>query len=295
MGNLTNSWALIKASWGVLRQDKEILIFPFLSGVSSLLIFGCFAFFLNKTGFPEMMKAAEQSGQLSEVFSLQYYGYLFVFYLVNYFSITFFSVALISCACIRMSGHDPDVLDGFVYAFKRIKFILGWAILEATVGVFLNMLQDRSKGIGKWLVGFIGFSWALASYLVVPVFIVEEIGPLAALKKSTELFKKTWGEQIAGSFMFGAISFLFYIPGVILFAVSFFFFPRNGGSVTANSVPLPVLGCIAAAVFYFIVLAIVSGALKGVFQAALYQFASEGVSPKGFRADELSGSFSPAN
>ena len=139
MSNLANSWALVKASWGVLRQDKEILISPFLSGVSSMLIFGCFAFFLNKAGFLEMLKTAEQTGQMSGDFPLQYYGYLFVFYLVNYFSITFFSVALISCACIRMSGDDPDVLDGFVYAFKRIKFILGWAILEATVGVLLNM------------------------------------------------------------------------------------------------------------------------------------------------------------
>ena len=221
-------------------------------------------------------------------------GILFIFYLINYFSITFFSVALISCACIRMSGDDPDVLDGFVYAFKRIKFILGWAILEATVGVLLNMLQNRSKSFGRWLAGFFEFSWALASYLVVPVFIVEEIGPLAALKKSTELFKKTWGEQLAGSFMFGAISFLFCIPGAILFFASFFFFPSNGGTITGNNATL-VVGCIAAAVVYFIVFSIISGALKGVFQAALYQFASEGVPPTGFSADELSGSFSPEN
>jgi hypothetical protein len=37
------SWQIMRASWDVLRQDKEILVFPVLSGIALLLIMASFA------------------------------------------------------------------------------------------------------------------------------------------------------------------------------------------------------------------------------------------------------------
>jgi len=35
MGKLSHTWSLMGASWDVLKQDKEILIFPIISFVCS--------------------------------------------------------------------------------------------------------------------------------------------------------------------------------------------------------------------------------------------------------------------
>ena len=37
-GSFSNSWALVKASADVLRMDKELLVFPLLSGVATVLV-----------------------------------------------------------------------------------------------------------------------------------------------------------------------------------------------------------------------------------------------------------------
>ena len=37
-GSFSNSWALVKASADVLRMDKELLVFPLLSGVAAALV-----------------------------------------------------------------------------------------------------------------------------------------------------------------------------------------------------------------------------------------------------------------
>ena len=40
---LSNSFALARYSWGVLRTDKQLLIFPILSGISCMLVSLSFA------------------------------------------------------------------------------------------------------------------------------------------------------------------------------------------------------------------------------------------------------------
>ena len=40
---ISYTWNLMGASWQVLRQDKEMLLFPLLSGICCLLVLASFA------------------------------------------------------------------------------------------------------------------------------------------------------------------------------------------------------------------------------------------------------------
>ena len=42
MGKFARSWELMKASAGVLRSDKSLLVFPLLSGICSLVVMASF-------------------------------------------------------------------------------------------------------------------------------------------------------------------------------------------------------------------------------------------------------------
>src|SRR5690348_9496059 len=173
------TWDLMKASWDVLRQDKSLLLFPLLSGLSCLVILASFAVPIWFTGF------WRPPGKGSEaIHQILYYGTLFLFYFCNYFVITFFNTAVIACAIERMQGGQASVGFGFNAAAQRLPLILGWAALSATVGVILRAIEERSSWVGRIVVGLLGMAWTIVSYLAVPVMVVERAGPITSLKES---------------------------------------------------------------------------------------------------------------
>src|SRR5688572_29737780 len=93
------TWDLMKASMRVLRQDKQILIFPLLSSISCFLVLASFIVPLAWTGAWEPPTEGEALSQ-----KIAYYAIMFLFYFCNYFVITFFNVALVACAVSRLTG-----------------------------------------------------------------------------------------------------------------------------------------------------------------------------------------------
>jgi len=164
-----------------------------------------------------------------------------------------------------MSGGDPTIGDGFREAFGRLPLIAGWALVSATVGLILRIIEDRSRKFGKIVAGLLGMAWTVMSFLVIPILVIDKKGPIEAFKESTALLKRTWGEQLVGNFSFGLIFFLLNIPAFLLVILGFVL-----GTATA------IIACIAIAIIYFIVLALIQSTLQAIFQAALYLYARDG-------------------
>ena len=272
---VSNTWSIMGACWRTLKKDKELLVFPLLSGIACLLVVASFAIPMVTSDW----LMPPQGEQVTTAQEVAYYGVLFLFYFCNYFVITFFNVGIVACAVKRMAGGDPTVGDGLRAAAQRLPQIIGWALVAATVGLILRIIEDRSEKLGRIIAGLLGLAWTMVSYLVVPVMVVKGKGPFGALKDSTALLKHTWGEQIIGNFSFGIIFFLLGIPGWALIVAGIFAFGSAGPVVGA--------GLIVAAVFYLVVVGLVQSALKVIFQAALYIYASDGRAPAGFTQSML--------
>jgi hypothetical protein len=265
---ISYTWQLMGAAWEVLKKDKEIIFFPMMSGVCCLLVLASFALPIFLSGWrpPEEMTTEQQ---------VAYYAITFVFYFCNYFVITFFNTAIVACAVSRMAGGDPTFSGGFREAMKRIHLIAGWALVSATVGLILRIIEDRSEKLGRFVAGILGFAWTLMTFLVVP-----NKGPIDALKESTRLLKKTWGEQLVGNFSFGLLFFLLGIPGLALIAFGFYVGVNQNAAVAA--------ACITLGIVYFILLSLVQSALQAIFQAALYMHTQGVDGPQGFPVKLLS-------
>lgn len=272
MQKISRTWSLMSACWQILKKDKELLVFPLVSGVCCLLILASFGLPLYFTGGWQPPGADADTVQ-----KVEYYGTLFLFYYCNYFVVIFFNCAIVACATIRMGGGDPTVRDGFRAAGSRLPGIAGWALVSATVGLVLRIIEDRSERIGRFVASLLGMAWTLISFLVIPILVVENKSPLLALKESTQLLKKTWGEQLVGNFSFGLLFFLLGIPAFALIAL---------GAFSGNGAAMIV--CIALAVIYLIGLGLVQSALQAIFQAAVYLYARHGQVAEGFQAEFLS-------
>jgi hypothetical protein len=266
MGKIARTWSLMGMSWRILTQDKKILLYPLMSGLSCLAVAATFVVPLFVTGRWHPPATTAQPMQL-----VAYYGFLFLYYYCNYFVIVFFNAALVSYVVMRMNGDQPTLADGFRAALARWPLIAGWALIAATVGFLLKIIEDRSDKIGQIVAAILGGAWALVTFLVIPVLVVEQKNPFSALKESTVLLKRTWGERIMMNFSFSAISFLLMIPaiGIIVLAV-----------MAKSLVILAV--CIAVVVMYFILLTLVQSALEAIFQTAIYFYARNGQVPAGF-------------
>ncbi|MEO7935486.1 MAG: DUF6159 family protein, partial [Dokdonella sp.] len=263
----SQSWSLIKASASVLRSDKELLVFPLLSAISCIIVAASF--------FVPAIFAGVFSGLDREHMNPLYYVFLFAFYVVQYFVIIFFNSALIGAAMIRLNGGDPTVADGFRIAMSKLPAILGYAVIAATVGVILRALQERAGFIGRMVVGMIGLAWTVASFLVVPVLVSQDIGPIDAVKRSADLLKKTWGQNLIGT---GGIGLVFGLA-IVAFVIV-------GGSVIALAVSSGILALTITAIVAFVVvllmMILIQAALQGVYAAALYRYATEGEAGQGF-------------
>jgi hypothetical protein len=259
--------------WQVLKQEKSLLVFPLISGFCCLLVLASFAVPIFLTG------AWHPPGHgAMTVRQVAYYGTLFAFYAANYFVVVFFNAAMVACAAIRLGGGSPTVADGLRAAASRLPVIAGWALVSATVGMILRIIEDRSDKIGQIVAGLLGTAWTLVSFLVVPILVIENKGPIEALKDSASLLKKTWGEQLIGNFSFGLVFFVLSLPAFALIFLGFFL----GGMVIG-------LVCVGVAVIYLLTIALIQSALQAIFQTALYLYARDGQVPQGFRAEVLAG------
>lgn len=278
--SFSKSWQLVKASWAVLSADRELLLFPVLSGI--VMVFLTIVMIVPAAG---LAIAGSLGGE--NVSTVVNGVVIFVFYLVSYTVSIYFNTALVGAALIRLDGGDPTVRDGFRIANERLGKIVGYAAINATVGMILRAIQERSGLLGQIVVGIVGFVWNVATFLVIPVLVVKDVGPIDAVKESAGLLRKTWGEQITGNFSVGAIF------GLIFFALIFL----GGGLVMALAVTTEsaviAIGGIALLIGAFLVLMVIQGALSGIFQAVMYRYAQEGVAPDNFDIEIIQGAFKP--
>jgi hypothetical protein len=257
-----NSWNLVKASWAVLRADKELLIFPIISLVAVTLVT---LTFLVPGFFLAMSNGESQQGAWSNPLFLVF---LLAFYLAQYTVIFFCNTALVGAAMIRLDGGDPSVSDGFRIASERIGKIVAYAFISATVGMFFRWLSEKGL-LGRIVAGLIGVTWNIATYLVVPVLVVEDVGPIEAIKRSAALLRQSWGEQIAGHVGISVV-FGFITLGIVLAAV-----PVMMVIITLKSVVL-IAGAVLALIVLLMGMGLLSSALNGIYTAAVYKYATTG-------------------
>ncbi|HXX54891.1 MAG TPA: DUF6159 family protein [Methanoregula sp.] len=268
--SIGRSFALVKTSWDILMADKKLLAFPVLSGIVTLIVILTFILPLVFVG-----SFLNSSGVL-------FYVLLFAFYVVSYFVVIFFNTALIACVSAKLQGKDMSVSEGLSNSARHLPAILGWAVLSATVGIVLHALERRSGLLGQIVLSVIGGAWALVTFFVVPVLILEDKGVFASLGESFALVRKTWGESIVGS---ASLAIIFVAIGIIGFL-----------GVLAT-ILIGNMGVFLVALVLFLVLvvilAVTYSAMQGIFVTALYTYAKTGTVPAAFDRDLIQNAFVP--
>lgn len=242
----------------MVREDRTLLKYPVISGIAVLIL-------ILLIGAPLALTGAF-SGDGDEITVVQIAA-LFVMYFLVYSAILISNTAMVSVVMSRMEGRTTTSGSGWSFARANLASILGYAAISATVGVVLNVLSRRTEGAGQIVSAIGGAAWSIATFLVVPVMVVEGIGPIDALKRSAALLRRTWGEQLIGNAGIGLFTGLLIVAAVALGAGLIALAALTGSTV--------VIGiAVVIAVIAVGLVAALSSALDTIYRAAIYRYAT---------------------
>ena len=272
----SRSWSLVKASAAVLRADKELLLFPILSGVAALLVVGD----LHRADVrPAPVRKRRRRGRARSGDSCSTCA-----------STSSSSSSTPRWWARRSSGSRAATrpsADGFNAAKARIVPILGYAAIAATVGMLLQAHEEQGQQLPGADASAAAWAWpgpCRRSWWC-RCWCNADVGPIDAIKQSVALLKRTWGENAIGNVglgaVFGLIMFGTIALGVLLVIAA--------GSVSvALAITIGVLAVLAV-----VALGVVQSALSGIYSAALYRYATAGEAPAAFGSTGLQNAFAP--
>ncbi|MFO7711460.1 MAG: DUF6159 family protein [Candidatus Woesearchaeota archaeon] len=270
MNAFSRSWYITKLSFRVIGKDKEMLLFPLLGGIFSIL-------FLLAMVFPTIIFSFTQ-GDALQIFD---YVIMFLTYLGLAFIATFFNTCVVYTTKKRFEGGDATFKESLRFGISRIHLIFAWSLVSAIVGVLLRVLENiasRMGGAGKIifsiLISLLGAAWSIITIFVVPAMVYKEVTPFAAIKESINTLKKTWGESLIRYYGLGLVQMLFIVLGVLV-----------GIGLTIGLAITGIVGIIAGiliTVIYIIAVVLIFNVANQVFNTALYYYATTGKVPQGF-------------
>ena len=271
---ISNGFAMAKSSWRVIMTDKKLLWFPVVSGILFLIVE---ASFLIPLGIlHEQGKVLDAQGNLQ----IWVYPVIFAFYFCTYFVIIFCNAALVSCALLRFNGQSPTLGDGFRAAISRLPQIVAWAFLSATVGLLLKLIEQAGDKVGEFVTSLLGTAWSIMTYFVVPILVVEKVGPFQAVSRSVAIMKRTWGEALVGKIGMGFFLFLLAIPIIVMLIAGVYL------AVQPQTQMIGIILLVAGGIALLMYLA-VSAAMHTIFMTAVYQFATSDKVPDGFNRESM--------
>ena len=267
---------MAKLGIAVVRADPELMVYTFLSALFSLVAIG--AAISGSVGLDAIATDPECVGEdCGSALAFAHMAIWFLFYMIVSIITVFWNAAIIASAYERLSsGTNPSFSYGIGQAIRCLPQILVWGVIAGTVGLFIQILEALAHNddsplplrIVAGLASFIiGIAWWIVTFFMIPMIVLERAGVLDSMGRSTELFKRTWGEDVTSHIGTGLLMFLTILV------------------VTGISVPLMyfgdfgiILGIVILAVGLLFTVLFFS-TVESVNRASLFYYAKTGEAP----------------
>jgi hypothetical protein len=251
---------LLGACWRMLRQDRDLIALPFVGAVVAIV--AAVLFFVPGYALGWLVSGQDESGLALGIGLVlgTFAGTLVAVY---------FQAALVIGANERAEGRDPTRSSVMSMAWQRRGRILSWAVLTTTVGLLLRLVRDRLGSIGAIIGALSGLAWGVATFIVVPVLVAEDVGPVKAVRRSASLLRDTWGTSLRSTVRFGLIALLVWLPVVAVAGLGLWLVMGGGTDQQVAGGVLLGIGVLAG-----IALGTVFSAATAYVKAVIYRYAT---------------------
>ena len=271
-GRFRRGLRLVGIGFTMARDEPGLMMVPAVAFVIQLLICGLGFLIL----WPSLHSINSTDGRSAHFSAGQWLVAVVVGVLVMFVSVVSHAT-IIARVMARFHGQSVTNAQAARAALTKSPQLLGWAFINYVVISILRNIGNR--GILGFLVGaLLRAGWMLASFFVVPVILFEDKGAIASIKRSVQLCRSRWGENIVGNGALGIIGTVAIMVDVLVAVV-----------LGAVFVPLgAVVGIIGLAAI-LLVLTVATAA----FNAALYWYAVTNQSPGQYSVADLQSAYRP--
>lgn len=283
MRSLFNGWKIALASLKVLLKSPGVLFLSILSTTTTCVL----ALLILSPGVGLLILGGDNSA-IGTILTIIL---TIAVALVGTFVTIYFNVAICAIILKKIDGQSVGFGYGFSYSNSRLGQIFGFAAISATIGLILSAISNASHSSRNIFVSILGSifaslgaaTWAISTFLVIPIIVIQNKGVGDALKESVSLIKSTFGEQVGGTTSFGLITFLISLPVISIAFLIIIFSALSGIAV------LIVFGIILM-VLSIILIAILNSTLSIIFRSILYKYVTTGKTSEGFSEEMLKNS-----
>ena len=195
--------------------------------------------------------------------------FLALAYLVAVIVSTVFLAGLIGASVSALEGRNPQLRDGWRVARAHLGPLIAWSLLDATVGLLVQVVARR-LGVAGGIVGIArGIAWGISTYFVVQVIVLEHQRIAPSVARSARIIRHLFGAVVFSDILadlFLAAELILFIGTAVLGGVGMLL---NGSS--AVYLLLATLGTIGGTF-----LMLVGSAVAMLVQTGLFRYAVTG-------------------
>jgi hypothetical protein len=270
MERIARAWDIAQRSWGVLAEERALLVVAVLAHLAALLA-ATVVFFAGLAVVE--LQAAVDPGTAS-------WFVVAAAALAGAWLASSGQGAVIAGAAERMDGGHPTVGSALAAVRGRIGPLFVWALISTVVGRLLDLLRRRRGAAGRTAGSGGRFAFKVVTFLALPVIVLEGAGAVQSLKRSWELLKSTWGENVSFNVGLQLLAIVLLAPAAALVAVA----------AWAGLTPLPFLAFLPLVLYGVVVVGSIA-ALSAVFKVALYRWATDAPVDAAFDRQQLAAAF----
>jgi len=273
----SESWRISKTAFRMIKEDKALLLFPVVSALALIGIVMLLATFSFLVIISSIQSVTSKYALIAIIWIIGYFMLWFVH--------TFFAAALINASMIKLNGQQASFSDGIEGAKSQWKKIFLWAVFAGTVGIIINIISSKIKGLGRLILSVaVGAAWGIATYFILPVLLYENLSAWKSLKRSASIYWNNFGNTIISNLIVNAIIAGGILGGAILVVAGIFMAIHT----FLLGILLIVVGIVLGAISLLI-----GSAVDGVLIAALYKYATTGNIEEGLIHSQYLGKANP--
>jgi len=259
--SLSRGWAFLRESVLMAFRDRDLMLPSFFAIFANLVLVGLLVLILHLTGNIEVLLSEGEQENVAVRWVILI-GMGFIGYVVTYF----FTGMTVHLVDVHLKGRDAQLGSAFRDSLRNIGAIVMLSVVALVVSMLTSALRGRSRyGLRAAAADAADRAWTVASYLLLPIIILEDISFIDATSRGTRLHGRNLIQIVVGELgLMLTTRVMSFIMAVIAIGI--------GVGVYSLSPALSVIGIAIAAVLLIATMAFMAY-VRTAFYTCLYLWA----------------------
>lgn len=188
---IRGAWRIGVNSLRLVGRNSSLLVFPLVGGGASLA-----ALALLGLGFYSL----HPDLSTLPIWTVYHLPWAILFLAAAYVAVvvlfTIAAAGLIGASVLALQGERPRAQDGWRVVRAHLGVLVAWALLDATVGLALDVLARRVGLVGGIVALVGGLAWGLGTFFVVQVLVLETPHLRPSIGRSAQLMRHLFGDLV---------------------------------------------------------------------------------------------------